>query len=84
MDIYMNSYTIEFFATCPNNGVRIKYRLCIETTEIFSVEGLIDTVQAIDEGYHEEIADQMLSRFGGKQRMIADHHGVIIETTRGA
>jgi hypothetical protein len=78
----MNAYTTEFFAACPNNSVRIKYRLRIETTEVLSVEELTEAVQATDEGYHEEIADQMLARFGGTQMMVADHHGVTIETLR--
>ena len=80
----MNAYTTEFFATCPNNSVRIKYRLRIETAQILSVEELTAAVEATDEGYHEEIADQMLARFGGRQTMVADHHGVTIETVRAA
>lgn len=80
----MNEYTVEFFAVCPNNGIRIKYLLCIETQKTIEVEQIIDDVMLLNRGYHEEIADQLQRIFGGKQTMIADHHGVIIKTTRGA
>ena len=79
----MNTYTIEFFATCPNNGIRVKYRLQIETTEVIQVEQIVNEVMLLDRGYHEEIADQLQRVFGGRQTLVADHHGVTIETTRG-
>lgn len=78
----MNAYTTEFFAACPNNGLRIKYRLRIETREVIAVERIIDKVQGMRSGYHETIADDLLAAFGGVQTLIADHHGVTIETTR--
>jgi hypothetical protein len=78
----VNAYTTEFFARCPNNNIRIKYRLRIETREMLSVEDIVAAVELPDEGYHEEIADQMLKRFGGVQTLVAEHHGVTIETTR--
>lgn len=78
----MNAYTTTFFAECPNNRTRITYRLRIETSEVIGVETLIEAVQAIEEGYHEEIADRLHGDFGGKQTLTADHHGVTIETTR--
>ena len=80
----MNAYTTKFFADCPINRVRIEYRLRIETSAMLPVEDLIATVESIGDGYHEEIADQLLARFGGRQILIADHHGVTIETTRTA
>lgn len=80
----MNAYTTEFFANCPNNGIRIKYRLRIETHKTLEVEDILATVENVCDLYHEELADEMLSRFGGKQTMVADHHGVTIETTRNA
>ena len=79
-----NAYTTEFFATCPNNGTRVKYRLRIETHEMLAVEDIVATVENVGDSFHEELADEMLKRFGGKQMMVADHHGVTIETTRGA
>jgi hypothetical protein len=78
----MNAYTTEFFACCPNNGLRIKYRLRIESAEVIPVEQIIAKVDSITEGYHEEIADDLLLSFGGAQMLVAEHHGVMIETTR--
>jgi hypothetical protein len=78
----MNAYTTEFFKTCPNNGLRIKYRLHIETREIIPVEQITAKIETISEGFHEEIADELLVEFGGLQLLTADHHGVTIETTR--
>lgn len=81
--LHLNSYTTEFFCNCPNNGIRIKYRLRIEKTqEMLSVEELIAAVESLDDQFHEELADELLRRFGGKQTLIAEHHGVTIETTR--
>lgn len=80
----MNAYTVNFYAACPNNSIRIAYRLRIESRCVISVEDIIAAVELTDEGYHEEIADQMLERFGGTQTLTADHHGVTIETTRAA
>lgn len=78
----MNAYTTEFFTNCPNNGLRIKYRLRIETREIIPVEQITAKVETISEGFHEEVADELLAAFGGVQTLVADHHGVTIETTR--
>lgn len=78
----MNAYTTEFFATCPNGGARIKYRLRIETREMLMAEDIVNACEETDEGFHEEIADAMLKRFGGVQKLVAEHHGVTIETTR--
>lgn len=78
----MNAYTTEFFTNCPNNGLRIKYRLRIETLEIIPVEQITAKVETISEGFHEEVADELLAAFGGVQTLVADHHGVTIETTR--
>lgn len=79
----MNTYTTEFFATCPNNGIRIKYHLRIESQVVIAIEQIIAAIEIIEEGFHEEIADDLLVRFGGVQTLAADHHGVTIETTRG-
>ena len=40
-------------------------------------------VQSISEGYHEELADDLLLSFSGTQTMVADHHGVMIENAAG-
>lgn len=78
----MNAYTTEFFSNCPNNGLRIKYRLRIESDQIIPVEQIIAKVEGVSDGYHEEIADELLLSFGGVQMLVADHHGVTIETLR--
>ena len=78
----MNAYTTEFFANCPNGGRRIKYRLRIETRDMLMAEDILSACDATDEGFHEGIADAMLKRFGGVQTLVAEHHGVTIETTR--
>lgn len=79
----MNTYRLSFYALCPNNNVRIHYRLQISTVHRFMVEDLIDAVTLIDRGFHEDIADQLHREFGGAQVLIAQHHGVEIETRRG-
>lgn len=77
-----NTYTTEFFANCPNNGIRIKYRLRIESPIPISVEQITAAVEATGEGFHEDIADAFAQRLRGYQVLTADHHGVTIETTR--
>ena len=78
----MNIYTTEFFATCPNNGVRIKYTLRIETTAVIVVEHILAATESFTDDFHEHIADALHGRFGGKQTLVADHHSVTIETVR--
>jgi hypothetical protein len=78
----LNIYRTSFFAKCPNNGSRILYSLEIKTAEVVSVEEIIEVVEGIDEEFHEAIADQLLKRFGGKQTLSAEHHGVHIESHR--
>ena len=80
----MNAYQAQFFANCPNNGMRILYTLRIETTEMIPVEQIIARVEGAGETYHEELADELLLSLGGKQTLTADHHGVTITTTRSA
>lgn len=78
----MNSYTTHFNAKCPVNGARISYTLSIHTGNVIKAEDITGFVDAIGSGLHEDIADSLLDRFGGSQRLIADHHGVHIETIR--
>jgi len=80
----VNTYRSEFFATCPTNGMRIKYALQIKTIKTIRVEDLISVMDSIDQKYHEDIADEFCIRFGGMQTITAEHHGVQIETLRGA
>jgi hypothetical protein len=78
----MNIYRTEFFSVCPENGVRIRYALEIQTNQMIKVEDLIDEVTLHHRGYHEDIADQLFRVFGGEQKLVAEHHGVTIESIR--
>ena len=78
----MNTYTIQFHAKCPVNGARITYTLTIHTGTVIAAEEITGFVDDIGQGLHEEIADGLLDRFGGSQRLTAEHHGVHIETIR--
>jgi hypothetical protein len=78
----MNKYKVDFFSLCPENKIRIHYLLVIEIESVVSVEELLSCVSSYHLCYHEEIADDLHSRFGGKQTIVAEHHGVTIETTR--
>lgn len=85
MSVSTNIYTRRFIACCPNNGASILYTLSIETTtRLIPVEEIVRATDAIRTGFHEAIADQLHGQFGGRQTLIADHHGVGIETIRGA
>lgn len=78
----MNTYKTKFFAQCPVNGVRVEFDLTINTGSVIKVEDILKEIEDIQKGFHEDIADRLLSRFGGSQTLVADHHGVRIETTR--
>lgn len=78
----MNTYRIEFHARCPVNNARIRYSLRIVAEEMIRVESLNDFVEGISSGFHEDIADALHSKFGGRQTLVAEHHGVLIETER--
>ena len=80
----MNTYRAEFHARCPANGARIHYRWTLTTTDVVRVEAINDTLDAQREGFHEDFADGLSQCFGGTQTLIAEHHGVTIETTRTA
>lgn len=78
----MNTYTTTFWARCPANDVPIQYRLQIRTHTMIRVEEILEFTDGIKSGFHEEIADQIHSRFGGAQTIVAHHHAVTIETAR--
>ena len=79
----MNRYSVKFKCICPNNKKTISYELVIETDEMIMVEELTQHIKDhCSEGYHERIADDLFCSFGGEQYMIANHHGVQIETFR--
>lgn len=79
----MNRYSVKFKCICPNNKKSISYALVIETEEMIMVEELTQHIKDhCSEGYHERIADDLFCSFGGKQQLVAIHHGVFIETYR--
>lgn len=78
----MNTYRAEFHARCPANGARIHYRWTLATDKVVRVETINDALEAITRGFHEDIANDLHRAFGGQQTLIAEHHGVHIETTR--
>lgn len=80
----MNIYEIEFFSRCPQNGIRIKYHLTIESDKIIMAEDIVDVTDLLVRCFHEEAADQLFHEFGGIQTLVAEHHGVRITTKRGA
>ena len=78
----MNHYLHQFVVECPNNGAKIGYSLLIESTDTIMVESIVEKCN-VGIGFHEELADAFLDHFGGRQTMIAYHHGVWIMTVRG-
>lgn len=80
----MNIYSRQFVARCPNNNESIIYNLRIEIEDrMLQVEHIVTATSLIQQGYHEQIADDLHRRFGGRQFLRAHHHGVDIETIRG-
>lgn len=81
----MNRYTRQFVSACPNNGEPIIYTLSIEmpADRMIKVEHIVTATALHKRGFHEEIADDLHARFGGRQVLKAHHHGVDIETVRG-
>jgi len=81
----VNNYKIEFFCLCPKNGIRIKYELVITvcSNTVIQVEDLLQEVSNFKSFYHEDLANVLYAKFGGKQTLTADHHGVTLQTTRG-
>jgi poly(3-hydroxybutyrate) depolymerase len=82
----VNIYRARFSATCPNNGATIAYQLAIEAPFIIMAEAITAACTAAAEcpkPYHENIADFLHSKLGGRQVITAHHHGVDIITVRG-
>ena len=80
----VNIYRVSFSATCPADNEHIDYKLEIRLPTMLMVEEIKRETASIKSGFHEEIADILLSRIGGEQRMVAVHQGVEIETYRKA
>lgn len=80
----MNVYSTQFWATCPSDGADVPYALRIETADVIKVEEINAVLSEFVGGFHEDFADRLAARFGGYQRLNAEHQGVHIETQRGA
>lgn len=78
----MNVYRAQFHARCPVNAARISYTWTLTTAQVVRVEAINDALDEIRTGFHEDIADDLHRQFGGQQHLVAEHHGVTIETTR--
>lgn len=76
----MNAYRTNFFAVCPVNGIRVSYALEISTSDVIPVESILGYLGGVKEGLHESIAADLQSKFGGHQRLTANHHSVEIST----
>lgn len=79
----MNTYTYQFAATCPSDGDLIIYKLQIERKEMIYVENIKTACGLHDEGYQEEIAADLLDRFGGRVTLEGVHQGVHVKTVLG-
>jgi hypothetical protein len=79
----VNRYKIKFNAICPVNGDAIEYSLTIESSKMIPAESIKEAVDECTNGFHEAFADELHSKFGGKQFISAVHGGVLIETERG-
>jgi len=76
----MNTYRYVFFSRCPNNKEVIQYTLEIVHRSMIQVEHIKTACALHAEGYHEDIAADLFRQFGGSLRLLANHHGVDIET----
>lgn len=80
----MNVYEKQFVSVCPNNSQSIIYQLRVETDDKTVMVEHINTACALfSRNYHEDIANSLFNRFGGRQVLKAHHHGVDITTVRG-
>lgn len=78
----MNIYTQYFTARCANNNRLVSYTLTIESHVTIMVEDIQAEVAKFEHGYHEQMADHLFAKFGGRQTMSAHHHGTGIVTVR--
>ena len=76
----MNTYRYTFVAACPTNGEQIVYSLSLQHQNKVLVEHIKTACALHREGYQEDIAAHLHTRFGGTLTLRAMHHGVEIET----
>lgn len=78
----MNKYTQRFSALCAANDNPVDYVLTIETHRTIMVEDIQAKVATFTRGYHEDFANELAAKFGGRQTLSAHHHGTDVETSR--
>lgn len=78
----MNEYSYCFAAKCPTNGEVIRYRLEILSPTTIMVEDIKEACSFDNAMFHEAIADYLKWELGGRQILVAYHHGVTILTQR--
>lgn len=78
----MNRYDHQFFAICPTDNASIEYSLTIKTDRVIMVEDIMAACQARPTIYHEDLADTLFAKLGGRQKLRAMHQGIHITTTR--
>lgn len=63
----------------------IIYRLEVQSEKMIYVEKISVACQMWQQEYHEKIADALSAQFPGTYQVLqAHHHGVDVETRRGA
>jgi hypothetical protein len=80
----MNRYDLRFLATCPVDGRRITYALTVEALFVIAAEDIVAACSFPSPVLHEDAADALLAKLGGRQMLVAVHGGVRITTTRGS
>jgi hypothetical protein len=78
----LNTYQTKFVLKCIVNQKPVEHSLTISTQEVIVVEDLLSFIKNLEPAFHEIIADKLAEQFGGKQVLVANHHGVIISTER--
>jgi hypothetical protein len=82
----VNVYRQNFTGRCPFNGEDVAYHLRIESPTTIHAEHITFAIKCAfleGAGLHEEIADALHAKVGGRQRISAWHQGVHILTVRG-
>jgi hypothetical protein len=78
----VNIYTQHFTAKCASNNRLVSYALTIESHVTIMVEDIQAECDKLQSGYHEQFADDLFARFGGRQTISAHRHGTDITTIR--
>lgn len=79
----MNIYEIEFVSRCPNDGTDVTYYLEIISNQMIMLEDINELIVGkFKVGFHEQIADELFAKFGGKQSIMAKHKLGRIHTIR--